>query len=353
MKPLYISGTANISPQKTAGQDFLETPVSYSGARLHCIEPDYSSLFDVKKLRRMSRIMKMGAAASLLALRNAGVTNPDAIIAGTGLGCMEDTGTFLSQVVEKNEEALNPTPFIHSTHNTISSLIALQLQCYGYNQTYAHEAFSFESALIDAMLQASESPQQNILIGAADEITDISFQITSRFGIFKKENADSLEIFKNKSKGALAGEGAAWFVVSGKQDKGKAIIQGVRTFYEREVPFVGNIIKEFLEEHHCASDQIDLILTGKSGDAKLDRSIDEVTSRNFKSSSLGVYKHLCGEYSGASSFALWLADSILTSGNIPEVVLGHDRKRKPQTVLIYNRDFSNHHSLILLKAGEQ
>ena len=351
--PLYIYGAASISPQKTVGEDFLKTTTSYVGSRLNCIEPDYSSLFDVKQLRRMSRIMKMGTAASLSALKNAGVSKPDAIIAGTALGCMEDTGTFLNQVIRQREEALNPTPFIHSTHNTISSYIALLLQCHGYNQTYAHEAFSFESALLDAMLHASEFDQQNILVGAVDEITDMSHQITKRFGVFKKGSTDSLNIFKSKSKGTLAGEGAVWFVVSGRQVSEKNIIQGVATFYESEDRLVGNIINEFLTKHNCATDQIDLVLMGKSGDAKFDNSFDEVVSQNFKSSSSGVYKHLCGEYPGASSFALWLADSILKTGNIPNVVLDRDLGRKARTILIYNRDWSNHHSLILVKAGEK
>src|SRR5882672_4972313 len=103
MMPVYIHGSASISPQKTVDTDRLETPISYSGDQLNCVEPNYSELFDVKQLRRMSRAMKMGTASALLALRNAGVAKPDAIIAGTGLGCMEDTGIFLSQVVKQNE----------------------------------------------------------------------------------------------------------------------------------------------------------------------------------------------------------------------------------------------------------
>lgn len=352
MKPIYIHGSANISPQKTVNTDRLETLISYSGDHLNCVEPDYAELFDVKQLRRMSRVMKMGTAAALLALRNAGVAKPDAIIAGTGLGCMEDTGTFLSQVVKQNESGLNPTPFIYSTHNTVSSFIALQLQCQGYNQTYTHDNLSFESALLDVMLQASESTEQNFLFGAVDEITHTSQQIFRRFGIYRKQNENSLKIFESKSKGTLQGEGSAWFVVSSTPSKEKSKLVGVGTFYEASGRSATKFIEEFLIEHNTTSEQIDLVLQGKSGNTKSDRAFDFV-QENFKSSSLGVYKHLCGEYSCSSSFALWLADSILRTGIIPATVLERDNSRKPQTILIYNRDLSNHSSLILIKTGEK
>ena len=91
---VYIHGSGIISPQQTWNVDALGVPISYQENRLTCIEPDYASWLDVKQLRRMSRIMKMGAAAALLSLKNAGVAKPDAIITGTGWGCLEDTGIF-------------------------------------------------------------------------------------------------------------------------------------------------------------------------------------------------------------------------------------------------------------------
>src|SRR5689334_14700557 len=197
MPGAYIIGTGAVSPQPTWEAEQLTTPKPYEGNRLTSIEPDYSKWLDVKQLRRMSRVMKMGAAAAKLALKNARVEIPDAIITGTGLGCLDDTGNFLDKLVEYKEEALNPTPFIQSTHNTIGSHIAFLLQCQAYNQTYSHGAFSFESALIDGMLQVGESPNQKVLIGAADEITNISHTLTNRFGILKRSSPNSMEIFKS------------------------------------------------------------------------------------------------------------------------------------------------------------
>jgi 3-oxoacyl-[acyl-carrier-protein] synthase II len=343
---VYIHGSGNISPQQTWEVDALSTPVSHQGNRLTCIEPEYATWMEMKQLRRMSRIMKMGAAAALLALKNAGVAKPDAIITGTGWGCLDDTGIFLNRLIQNKEEALNPTPFIQSTHNTIGSHLAFLLQCQGYNQTYSHGAFSFESALLDANLQLGEFPDQTILVGGADEITDVSHAIHQRFGIFKKESINSLTLFPSTGKGTLHGEGAAWFALSGKAGNGKIKIAGVKTAHKPKNP-MEDIVAEFLSGYELTCDTIDFLLMGKSGDLKWDEEIDLV-STIFKTSSTGVYKHLCGEYPVASSFALWLAGSILNSNKIPVTVIEKDCNREIKNVLIYNRYFRDHHSLILL-----
>ncbi|HET9276606.1 MAG TPA: beta-ketoacyl synthase, partial [Flavitalea sp.] len=57
----YIRATGNISPQHTFGQSSLcDDIIEYNTNRLRSIEPDYSKLIDVKLIRRMSRIIKMG-----------------------------------------------------------------------------------------------------------------------------------------------------------------------------------------------------------------------------------------------------------------------------------------------------
>ena len=149
---MYIRATGNISPQKTFGQlPFLTEPQEFSGNRLTCAEPDYKDIIDPKLIRRMSRIIRMGVAAATQCLRESNITKPDAIVTGTAYGCLEDTGLFLTKMVEFNEELLTPTAFIQSTHNTIGAQIGLMLQCNNYNNAFVHRGFSFESALVDAL----------------------------------------------------------------------------------------------------------------------------------------------------------------------------------------------------------
>ena len=348
--PIYIKGTGNISPQQTWGNSHIHLPVSYASNRLRCIEPDYSLWIAPLQLRRMSRIIKMGVAAAFMALKEAGISHPGGILTGTGFGCLQDTGQFLSQMIQSREEALNPTPFIQSTHNTIGSQIALLLQSHGYNQTYAHDGFSFESALLDAMLQLSEYPDQSLLVGGVDEITDISHRIQSRFGLYRNEVADSLTIFKSEEKGTLHGEGSAWFVLSGTPQPDTASIEAITMLYKPEEAELESNIDRFLSKAEARREDIDLLVLGKSGDARHDRILEKVADEIFPSSSIAVYKHLCGEYPVSTAFALWLSAEILKTKQVPEIILHKDHGRKAQTILIYNQYFGMHHSLLLLKA---
>src|SRR6267154_1523765 len=203
----YINGIGAVSPQQiwNKGMRLLSQPCAYAGDHLSCIELDYTQYIDPKYLRRMSRILKMGVAASAMALHEAEVKIPDGIITGTGYGCLEDTEIFLRKMIGLREQALNPTPFIQSTHNTIGSQIALLLTCQGYNQTYTQEGFSFESALLDAMMELKENPDQILLTGGVDETTNGSHEIQRRFGIFRESSASSLDLFNSSTSGTLHG----------------------------------------------------------------------------------------------------------------------------------------------------
>lgn len=109
----YILGMGKISPGKSAS---IENAGSSSLETRTCQEPDYSQWIDGKQMRRLSRILKMSYAAASMAIADSNTSQIDGVIVGTGLGCMEDTQSFLAKMIEQNEFALNPTPFIQSTH---------------------------------------------------------------------------------------------------------------------------------------------------------------------------------------------------------------------------------------------
>ena len=346
--PVYIKGMGNISPQKTWGNDpLLASPSDYSGNRLTCIEPDYGQFVDVRQLRRMSRIIKMGVAAGTMALREAGIITPDAIITGTSFGCLEDTGIFLSKMIENSESALNPTPFIQSTHNTIGSQIALLLQCQGYNQTYTQRGFSFEHSLIDAILELKDNPNQNILAGGVDEITTHSHSLQKRFGIFR-ENSSSLNLLRQAGDGTINGEGAVYLALSGEKSGNNNIcVEAVSTFYNSRKLTAS--VKDFFESTSLGYADVDLVLMGKTGVGKWDRALEAVATALFPKASLGVFKHLCGEYPTASAFATWLAARLLREERIPEIVFEKNAERPLRNILIFNSYFEKYHSLILLR----
>lgn len=349
---LYIRSASCISAQNTFdGDDFLTNVVEYTGTRLKAIEPNYSKYIDPKAARRMSHVIKMGVAAAQQCLADADVAMPGAIITGTAFGCMEDTVTFLTRIVELNEEMLPPTAFIQSTHNTVAAQIALMLKCHSYNNTFVHKGISFESALQDAMMLLNEGDANDILVGGTEEMVDTSFKVLSRLGIYKRWPISNLELYKNLSKGTIGGEGAAFFLISDNElANNLAALNGLKTLYGAfDNITIAKHITLFLEKHDTAIDEIDLIITGRNGDDKNDAIYNELATSIFRDKVLANYKHLCGEYSVSSSFALWLASNIVNKGIVPQTV-ADVQTLNPRKVLIYNHYQGNYHSLMLVSA---
>jgi 3-oxoacyl-[acyl-carrier-protein] synthase II len=327
--------------------------VEYQTTRLKTIEPDYKAYIDPKLIRRMSHVIKMGVAAAMDSLKQAGVDQPDAIITGTAFGIMEDTVTFLTRIIEMQEEMLPPTAFIQSTHNTVAAQIALMLKCHNYNNTFVHKGVSFEHALLDALMLLNEGEAANVLVGGIDEMIDTSFTVLTRLGLYKRGPVSSLSLYQEKSKGTIGGEGAAFFVLSNEPGTDcMAELSGLKFFYNPDTTLdISDAISAFLKEEGLAVADIDLVLTGKNGDVKNDESYDQLKAGLFSNTACANYKHLCGEYQTSSSFALWLAANIIRQQTVPAVLLEEAADVKtPKRVLIYNRYQNKYHSLMLVSA---
>ncbi len=334
----YIQSISSISPQPTFETDEFLSQTADSAENLPAIEPNYKDyVTDAGMRRRMSRIVKMGVAAALNCLKSSSVENPDAIITATGLGCLTDTEKFLNTLWANDEQLLNPTSFIQSTFNTIGAQIALILKNHNYNFTYVHRGFSFETALLDAMMQLADGEAENVLVGAVDEITPTSFQVMKRMGFWRN--------------GAKMGEGAQFFMLSSiPSEKDYAVLKAVSTFLLPESKqSIEAEIALFLEKNNITPQEIDLILLGNSGDPKQDLPLEIVKQEIFEGTPSATFKQLCGEYQTASSFGLWCAANILKKQEIPSVLCPQGKPEKIEKILMYNVYRNTNHSLFLLE----
>ena len=348
----YINGIGIVSPQLTVESKGFPTEVmEYTADYLKCIEPAYRNYIDPIQSRRMSRLIKMGIAAAKISMADAGCTMPDAIITGTGLGSVEDTEKILSDIT-KDEKFLNPTPFIQSTYNTISSQVAIQLKCHNYNSTYVHRTFSFESGLIDSLMQMEEHTASQILVGAIDEMTMNHLQITRRIGQWKMEPVNNLRLLENMTPGALAGEGAAFFVL-GKEKNGSAYanLKDVKTCINIKGSFNPNKeISTFLGNNGLDARDIDLLILGNNGDCENDPIYAQFADHYFPGKALAWYKHLCGEYHTATGFGLYAAACILKNRVYPEILhLNNVQPKKFENILIYNHFRNTNHAFLLVQ----
>jgi len=132
-------------------------------------DPDFRQCFTPMEARRMSRLLKRAVWTSQKALEAASLSMPGAIITATDFGSMTQSEAFLGALKRGPEATPRPTDFMQSTHNTISSLIAIRLGCHGCNATYSHQGNSLRSALRDAWMQITLADIDSALVGWFDE----------------------------------------------------------------------------------------------------------------------------------------------------------------------------------------
>jgi hypothetical protein len=209
---------------------------------------------------------------------------------------LQDSENFLQKMIVQEEQMLNPTAFIQSTHNTVAGQIALSMGCNAHNMTYVHKAHSFESALLDAELMLEDHPGYNLLAGAVDECTDTSYAILQQFGIYHNHNT--------------AGEGTTFFSLSsGAQSNSLARITAFDMFTAATSAELEAQWTRFSKGHQLTPAPTDLFLNG----------IADFTPPGtiFEPGNTIPYKQYCGEYPTAVAFAVALASLLLSENKAP------------------------------------
>jgi len=288
---MYINAASTISHQPTFQNSGFSKHIESLETDTELMSPDYKAYIEAGLLRRMSKILRMSVAASVDCLKQAGIEQPDAIVVGTGLGCLQDTEKFLTNFLTI-EGLLPPTSFIQSTHNTIAGQISLSIGNHGYNMTHTQNTLSFEHALIDTFLLLGEGNNQ-ILTGAADEYIPFLDEAAEHLLPASKLNLTS---------------GASFFVLSNNQsEKSLAKIKDVET-----IGLVGNIdaaIDTFLSKNFLNVSEVDLILYADfDAPSSMVSNAYQYFNEHYQANSILVnYVRLSGLYPTNSAFALHYA----------------------------------------------
>lgn len=348
MKKSYINGLSCISMQPTFSDDFPSQVVENTIDNIrYAVEPSYKEYISPSVIRRMAKGVKMGTAVAYKALHDAQEVNPSAILVGTGMGCIKDSEKFLASIIDNAEQHLTPTSFIQSTHNTLAGQIALNMQCKGMNFTYVNGAVSFESALLEAKMQIEQDLQQNILVGAVDEIGDYMYLWYELVGIIKDKKESPYSIYSD-TKGVVFSEGATFFIISGeKSAKTYACLTDI-TFQNRlKSNEIENFVKQFLQRNNLSISDIDIGISGRNGDCQ--DAIYYDCYENMFPEKIITYKQYSGEYYTASAFGMWVACHILKNQCIPTIFRQELCVDMPyKHILLYNQFQGKDHSLTLL-----
>lgn len=332
---VYINSIAQISTQEPLSPAFFEAPTPCAEPYCRSKEADYKQFIPMAVSRRMGPILKRAVAATVSSLREAGIEDPDAIVCGTGLGCIENTEKFLTAMIDNGESCLQPTFFINSTHNTIASQVATFLKCHGYNSTYAHLGVSFESALMDVLMQFELGQITNAVVGGHDEMTPAYFHLFDKVDYWN----------------APLGECAVSVVLdTGRKGSTKCVLKDVDLLYSSDREVVKEKTSAFLKKNGLEPGDIDILVTGRNGDERYDGSYDDLVHDVFAA---GVpqcrYKHVFGESFTAPAFGLLLGAEIIAKGFVPEAwVYGAQAPSSYRNILIVNSFQSRDWSFILI-----
>ncbi|MCV9932254.1 beta-ketoacyl synthase chain length factor [Flavobacterium sp. LS1R47] len=351
MRKTYINGTGCLSAQKTFDTVFLEDAEwNKNDNVLFLKKPVYKDFISPIASRRMANGIKNGIVASAYAMKEANVTNVDAIITGTGMGCIEDTEKFLKAIIDNNEEFLTPTAFIQSTHNTVGAQIALTMQCKGYNFTYVNGAISFESGLLDAKMQIEENEANSILVGGVDENGDHILSLFKLAGYIKEDRKEPYQLLNETTKGYIHGEGACFFVLENeKKESTYAQLVDLEIKNVLQEDEIETEIIDFLKLNNLEISDIDAIILGFNGDVEFDSYYKNLAENAFANTPQIYYKHLCGEYNTASAFGLWTGSKIIKTQTIPELIKSNSIERPAyNTILLYNQLNGKDHSFTLI-----
>ena len=347
MKNCYINGVGSVTIQNP-DFDVLQ-PQSLLLQNINkAQQPSYKELIAPAMSRRMAKGVKMSIYAANKAMLEARMVDPQAIVVGTGLGCIEDSEKFLDAIIENDEQYLTPTAFIQSTHNTVAAQIALQLQCKAYNFTYVNGANSFENALFDALMQLKHFNKETVLVGGVDEIAPYTFAMFEMVGKVKSEH-DAIDFKHPETNGIPLAEGANFFALSDKISKNTyAEIADVWLFNEFKND-ERTTITEFLSKNQLTIPEIDVVVFGANADASQQGFYDKM-QEIFVANPQAYYQHLSGSYDTASAFGLRVAAEMIFRKKYPEHLKYNDlTPKKIETILLINQNKSTDFSFVLLR----
>jgi 3-oxoacyl-[acyl-carrier-protein] synthase II len=314
----YISAASTISHQPTFRNVGFSDAITELGNESGLIYPDFKEFIEPGLLRRMSKILRISVACGKDALNQAGITQPGAIVVGTGLGCLQDTEKFLNNFLTI-EGLLPPTAFIQSTHNTIAGQISLSLGNHGYNMTHTQNSLSFEHATLDAMLLVEEN-KASVLVGAGDEYIEILDEIGTQLAIPHVPLTS----------------GASFFVLD-HAPSDKTVVKVADVTAVGLVQDVEGEVSKFLLKNGLTTHDIDMLLYSDSDVFNAPSFFKTAFSSQTEVVNYPLYS---GWYATNAAFALHLAIDKM------------QRKSNVRNVLIYNHLIGANLGLTLLQSFE-
>lgn len=174
------------------------------------------------KLRRMSTLSRLAAAAAKMALDDSRtplgefLPRQRGVAMGTTFGPVETSVEYLREYVEKGASLAPPQLFAESVANAPGSHVAIEFGFQGFNVTFTQRESSAMTALMYASSQILKGTERIALAGGTEEMHEIVYGVLDRIGALAHADASGPEAarpFDSSRNGIVAGEGGCVLVL--------------------------------------------------------------------------------------------------------------------------------------------
>ncbi len=291
--PIVVTGLGVIGPGAVTVKE-IGPPLPPGRGPIHsCGTLTENSILTPNQRRRLSRLQQM----ALITARKSHAPDPAqrlSVTIGTGLGCMEDAGAFIENLVTKDEREPMPSRFPNSVHNSPAGQVAIDQAASGMNSAPTVGEITFEAALWQGLCQLATDEADQALVGAVDEVDKYLLSIGQRWGAWTDETV-------------RPGEGAvvASLAPAEKAAAPLARVTALKLGRFRE-PFDAQGEADWIAATVDLS-QVGIIMSGAGGFRLIDplyagRRGGPDVKRSGGTLEHQTYKQLCGEFHSASAF---------------------------------------------------
>ena len=352
---IIVRSIAQISVQKPLCDEWMNAPEALTGKMMLSQEADYSRFIPPMEGRRMGKMLKRAIATSTTCLQESGTEHPDAIVTGTGLGCVQHSEAVLKELCFNGDDSVKPTNFMQSTHNTISSVIGIRSGSHGYNCTYSQEGLSFENALADAVTQMRNKRISNALVNSFDEMTPNYYTILEKSGYLGApgecpSGEAAVSVFLDKA-GIRNGACVQNAACQEAPEEGLCTLKGIKLRWCQGDGAEKRLKEELdglLSEAGVSLKDINLVMTGVNGGEDNDTVYQRLCPALFGDIPTGGYKHIFGECLSASALGFYAAAACLRDGAIPGCICPGLEGIRPRNIVLFNHFDGKDFSLALL-----
>jgi 3-oxoacyl-(acyl-carrier-protein) synthase len=285
-----------------------------------------------------------------------------AVSVGTAWAEEGDEIIFLEHLIKLGEKAAKPAYFVNSVKNALASQVALTFGFQGENQTFAHDALSFESALWQGARLLCAGRARHAVVCGVEALVEFHEIHGHLLGWYGTDPAPLAPLSSDKARqGTLPGEGAGAFILTapGATATPLARLVGVRARgpLQRAPVLTGKNELAFalqaLRDTGTSLESVGLVLMGANGDAALDQIYAEVAhGLRAEGLAVGIYRHLTGDFATASALGFELAVRAVAGRSVPSevrIALGTP-PGSIERVLLYHVTSAGTHSVMIVSA---